>query len=187
MTTYAPYTTKADIEDYIGKTIDDVSDTSIDAWIKAMTLQIDKISNRDIYKTGTDTYKYDGDGTGITLIKDCHTITEVRVDDNPVAVLEYPSNKEYTSRIVLEGFFFSKGLQNVEVDAIHSMSKTLPEDIKFACTVLVAGIYNNRNSSGKEGTTEKIGNYSITYHSKKELTDLETAKLAISGYKRLAL
>lgn len=188
---YQAYTTKEEVENYLGVTIDASLNTQIATWIKAITLQIDKMANRDIYKTlpegETVTYKYDGDGTNIVLIKDCHTITEVRVGDMVVEPLQYPSNKPYVSRLILEDMIFPKGNQNVEVDATHSMAKELPEDIKLAATVMVAGIYNNRNSAGKVGTTERIGSYQVTYHNNAQVTDFETAKMAINGYKRIAI
>lgn len=191
MMEYKPYTTKEKVEAYLGVEIDNSLNVLVNAWIKAASQQIDKWANRDIFRAlpeaGTVTYKYDGDGSNLTLIKDCHSITEVRVNGVIRTPLEYPTNKRYVSRLMFDGEVFGVGKQNVEVDATHCMAQELPEDIELAATMLVAGIHNSRKFAGKEGTTEKIGNYSISYSDESKGAEIESAKSIAHSYRRISL
>lgn len=188
------YTTIEAVENYPLITIDEAYKGQVIDWIKAMSSQIDFMCNRSIAPVFTDsdvavveTYKYDGDGSDLLIISDCCEISEVTLDGKVIEVLEYPANKPYTSRIVLDGSYFTKGRQNVTVTGIQAMNTEVPEDIKFACTVLVAGIINNQKKLDKVGTTERIGNYSVTYRDDAQMKDFETAKNILAGYKRISL
>lgn len=183
------YTTKDAVENYLVKDIDDAFDLQLEEWIRGMSLHIDRACDRVIAKvpagevTHVETYKYDGDDTDTLFIKDCTDLSEVKVDGTVVSVIEYPANKTYTRKIKLADKVFTKGLQNVEVTGIQAMYKVVPEDIKFACTVLVAMIFQNQVNN-ERGTTERIGNYSITY-SDAQKSDVQTAKATIQAYKMI--
>lgn len=184
------YTTKEDIENYILKTIDDAFDAQLGEWIKAMSNYIEHVTKRRIYRETSETFKYDGDGSDLIVIGDCTDITEVKVDDRvmtrDVDYTTYPKNKGYTSRIaLLDGWRFTKGVNNIEVTARQSMASSIPADINFACTVLVAGIINNQLFNDKKGTTERIGGYSITYKEDKEVQDFSQVKNILAGYTRI--
>ena len=184
------YTTIAEVSQYLGITAPSESTpayTEMQNWIRAMSMQADNMANRKLCRTTETSIKYDAHGEEILVIDDCVDITEVTVNDIATEVLEYPTTKPYTSRIAVEGSYFPKGRQNVEVTAIHGMSKTVPYDVNFAVTVLVAGIYNSKEIAGKVGTTEKIGNYSVTYRAGQQSTDFDTAKKSLSSYRRIAL
>jgi hypothetical protein len=181
------YTTKEAVENYLLRNIDSSFNDQITEWIIAMSLQVDKICNRQMYRAEEETYVYDGDGTDMIMIKDCCDISAVTVDGVEKTVYKYPVNKEYASRIRLDGDTFTKGLQNVAVTGIQAMSATLQEDVKYACTVMVAGICNAQIFNEKQGTTERIGNYQITYKDDAQKTDYERAVSALSKYKRIAL
>lgn len=181
------YTDKASVENYILKDIDAAFDDQIANWILAMSRYIDRYCNRTIWREEEETFKYDGDGSDLMIIKDCIDPV-VSIDGVVTEVYKYPTTKEYTSRIVLDdGYKFTKGKQNVEVTGLQCMSLYLPEDIQFACTVLVGGIINNQEDQDKSGTTERIGNYSVTYKTKDQLKDFETAKQILNSYKRIAI
>lgn len=184
------YTTKEDIENYILKTIDDGFDAQLGEWIKAMSNYIEHTTKRRIYRQTAETFKYDGDGSDLMIIGDCNNITEVKLDGNvltrDVDYTTYPKNKSYISRIVLlDGLRFTKGINNLEVTAIQAMTNSLPSDINFACTVLVAGILNSQMYNDKKGTTERIGNYSITYKDDQQIKDFEQVKQILAGYTRI--
>lgn len=183
-----PYTTKVAVENYLLQTIDPSFVTQLDSWILAMSRWCDQFANRSLFDTASSIMLYDGDMTDITLIKDVIDISEVKMDGIVITdYLKYPQGKVYTSRIVLDGQYFSRGKQNISVTGIHAMSKVLPDDIKFACTVLVAGIINGSTIGSKKGSTEKIGGYSIAYKTDIEVSDFATAKQILSSYKRVAL
>lgn len=188
------YTTKEKVENYLLNTIDGSFADQIERWIEAMTKQIDLICNRSIAPEFTDsevaveeTYLYDGDGSNTLIIKDCCAISEVTVDGTPVTVYKYPANKSYALELKLNNAYFSKGFQNVAVTGVQAMHEEVPADIEFACTVLVAGIINNQKKLEKVGTTEKIGNYSITYREDAQKADYETAKATLKAYKRISI
>ena len=148
---------------------------------------MDNYCNRVLFDDVVQTFKYDGDGSDLIIIKDVCDITEVKVDNETVTYFKYPQNKPYASRIRLDGYKFPYGIENVSVTGIQAMSSTLKDDIKHACTVLVAGIHNAKNAQGKVGTTERINNYSITYKDEAQRIDFETAKATLASYKRIAL
>ncbi len=184
------YTTKEAVENYLVKTVDDAFDLQLTEWIKAMSKYIDDFCGRTIALvpvTGededdkTDTFLYDGDGTDTLFIKDCTDISEVKVGDDVVVPIEYPANKSYTRKLKLEDSCFTEGNQNVSVTGVHAMYTEVPDDIKFACTVLVGGICNNQVNKDK-GTTERIGNYAITYTDAQK-GDVDVAKNILNAYK----
>lgn len=179
------YTDIEAVEAYTGRTITDTAE--VERYIVAMTQAIDGFCNRVIFDDEVSTFTYDGDNTDLLIIKDVCNITEVTVDGISREFVKYPQNKPYASRLKLDGYRFTTGLQNVAVTGIHAMSDVLPEDVKFACTVLVAGILNNKDTQGKVGTTERMGAYSITYKEESQKTDFATAKASLSAYKRIAL
>lgn len=184
------YTTKEDIENYILKNIDDGFDGQLGEWIKAMSNYIENTTKRRIYRQTEETFKYDGDGSDLMIISDCNNISEVKLDGNvltkDVDYTTYPKNKSYSSRIVLlGGLRFTRGVNNLEITAIQSMTNSLPSDINFACTVLVAGILNSQMNNDKKGTTERIGNYSITYKDDQQIKDFEQVKSILAGYTRI--
>lgn len=181
------YTDKSTIENYLLKNIDSSYSTQIDSWIKAMSLYIDKVCNRVIYTDTPETFKYDGDGTNSLVIKDCNTITSIKVNGTETEVFKYPANKPYTNEIKLEMGIFPKGMQNISISAKQSLTSSLPEDIKLACTILVAGIINNQIFREKSGVSESIGDYAVTYQSKEQINDFNSVKMILSTYKRLAI
>lgn len=180
------YTTKALIENYLLKNIDASFNTQIDQWIVAMSRHIDKECKRNIWRDTEETILYDGDGTNLMIINDVIDPV-VELDGEVIEVFTYPTTKPYTSRIVRDQNCFTKGRQNVSVTGKQSMSDTLPDDIQFACTVLVAGIVRGQIFADKIGTTEKIGLYSITYKDVAQKNDIDTAMNIIKSYKRFTL
>lgn len=173
---------------YLGVTISEEDEEKVEEWIRAMSITIDNLANRVIQDDATQTFSYDGDGSNLLIIKDCVDISAVVVGSRDVTahIAKYPANKGYTSRIALkDGYRFEKGLLNVSVTAIQAMHEEVPADIKLACTILVAGIYNK--SEGAVGKSEKIGDYSVTYAEGDQETDFANAKRIISSYRRIAL
>lgn len=181
------YTNKESIENYLLKTIDDSFDVQLTEWIVAMSKHIDKACNRVIFRSTEETFLYDGDGTESLIIKDCVDISDVSIDGTSIEYFKYPANSEVATLIKRPTDIFPRGMQNVSVTGIQAHSNTLPADIKHACTVLVAGIINAQIFNEKDGITEKIGNYSVTYASKEQKADFQLAKSILSSYKRIAL
>jgi len=190
------YTDKTAVENYISKTIATEFNSQLDEWIAAMSLEMDNMSNCKLVadqpeESGADQqveFSYDGDGTDTLLIKTCTEISAVIIDDTERDdFVAYPANKDFKNKIRLPSGVFTRGLQNIGVTAIQAKFKTLPADIKFACTVLVAGIINNQITGAKNATSERIGNYTVTYDNEQGQKDFERAKRTISSHKVLTL
>jgi len=182
------YTTPEAVASYLGLPISsDLEDAIEESWIIAMSRYADRYAKRNLHREEVTTVLYDGDGSKLFLIKDVIDPV-VEIDGTVMTTYNYPTNKPYTSRLTLEeGYSFTKGKQNISVTGVHAMHLYLPEDIQLAVTILVAGIYNARTSQGKIGTTEKIGNYSVTYRTDAQKADFESAKEILSSYRRIAL
>lgn len=185
-----PYTSVESVCRYLG--IEAPSESSaeyqdFEAWILAMSRWIDRHTNRTIYRTEESTVLYDGDGSDMIMVRDV-VDPVVTIDGVEREVFSYPTNKTYTSRIRLgDGYKFTKGIQNVAVTGVHAMDIYLPEDVQQACTILVAGIYNAKSVQGKVGTSETIGEYSVTYKDAAQQADFGSVKTILAGYKRIAL
>lgn len=192
------YTDINAVEAYILQDISPDFEPKVAVWITAMSRYMDEVTKRTLCLIPTEehaelqTFSYDGDRSDLILVSDCHSIEEVTVEGAVVdldTIAKYPSNKPYTSRMAFkDGSKWPCGRQNVTVKAIHAMSGAdgiVPADIKFACTVLVGGICNNQINQG-EGTTERIGNYTITYDKSQE-ADVARAKDILSTYTRIAI
>lgn len=181
------YTTLADVKNYILKEVSPSFEPQIEIYIEAISRYMDKHCNRVLVDDTPKAIKYDGDGTSVLHIKDCCEITLVTLDGETVFPLKYPTNKDYASRLVLRDFVWTKGLQNVEVTGIHAMSADLPDDIRLACTILTGAICRFQLAGDKTGTTERIGNYQVSYSTPEQKAELEMAKNILSGYRRIAL
>lgn len=182
------YTDREAVENLLLQTIDASFYPQIEQWIEAMSRQADREANRTLCNNIEETYSYDGDNSNLLVINDCNSITSIIVDGKEVLekVRQYPQNKDYTSRIFFDGRF-PKGKGNVKVTGIHAMFKEVPADIKYACTVLVAGICRNQIFNEREGKTERIGNYSVTYKEGNEAAQIQTAKQTLLSYRRIAI
>lgn len=181
------YTTKADVEDYLGTTITGI-DAIVTSWIAAASRWIDDYCNRDIYNATESTTKYDGDGSDILHIKDTlQSGLTVTMDGISVSPLLYPTTKDYASRLVLDDSIWNCGKQNISVTGKISMFSALPDQVKMAATILVAGMYQARNSTGKVGTRETIGNYTVEYKEGAQTIDYQSAKTNLSALRRIAV
>lgn len=184
------YTDKEAIENYLVISIDPGFDSQITEWIEAMSAYIDLVTGRTFEVPTTDTTKkYDGNNTNCLLIDDVLEVTTVEIDDTSVDlddVLGYPANSTPKTRMVLKSNVFTQGLQNIEITGKFGYGTTIPQPIKWATTVLVAGIVNNAYQSEGEVQQETIGRYSVTYKSEKEINDFEEAKKIIKLYRKPA-
>lgn len=191
-TMQSPYSTVPSVCAYLGIEVPSESSdeyAEIEQYILAMSTHIDRMANRTIWREEEETFLYDGDGTDYLLIKDCIDPV-VEVDGVARTVYGYPQSKAYASRIKLEpGYRFTKGIQNVSVTGLQCMALYLPDDIEFACRVLVAGIYNTAHpdEDAKTLVSERIGNWQGTYKTDNEKSDYDRAKAIISSYRRIAL
>lgn len=180
------YCSRTDVANYLLTTIDSGFNSTVDGWITAMSRFMDSYTGRTLVSETTSTRKYDGNGTRELLIDEAIDITEVRVGTTTVTPLQYPANSDAKYQLMFESDVFTRGRQNVEVDATFARYNSLPEDIKFACTVLVAGIVNQNKDQNMAVKSEKIGQYQVTYQDEQHRADVKQAMMILDLNKRIA-
>jgi len=180
------YTDRTAVLNYLLLTAEASFTTQIDEWIAGMSRYMDHYTGRTLVQDTESTQKYDGNGTSELVIDDVHDIAEVTVFSTAVTPYEYPANTSRKNQLQLETNIFSRGKQNVSVRGKFGFYTALPDDLKFACTVLVAGIVNNNNKKTDEVKSEKIGAYSVTYKTDGERADYKRAMAILDMHKRLA-
>lgn len=194
------YTTEVDVENYLLTTIDpafmsgESGQTQVDKWIEGMSRAMDKKCNRTLVSDTPGTRKFDGNGKTSLMIDEVCDITAITVDGTNVlsSVYQYPIGEERTNELKMETQTFSKGLQNVEVAGIFAMHSAedvdaVPEDIRWACTVLVAGVVSASQNQNDAIKAEKVGNYSVTYSDPNQRKDYLMALDILKAYRRIAI
>jgi len=189
-----PLTTIEQVESYALITVEEFYDPTVQSFIDAVTSYIEKCTGRTFGDADTEASDklYDGNNTDEMFIDDASEVTDVKIGDDVLAstdYLVYPANRSPKTRIILPYRRFIPGRQNITVTAKWGYG-SVPDDISFATTVMVAGIINNQNSQdtdNKEIQSETIGRYSVTYKSgSSQAQDFLQAKEILKSYKRYA-
>lgn len=179
------YTDKTAVQNYTLTNIDASFDTQLTAYIAAMSEFANTRAGYPIYRTAPSTNTYDGNGESHLPISPVVSITEVQVDGAVVTPLQAPYNASYKTELILPGQCFTNDYANVTVTGIHAFSATLPEKIKWAVTVLVAGIVNQVNNQTEGVQSEKIGEYQVSYKDQAQRADYTLALKIIDSYRRV--
>jgi hypothetical protein len=193
------YCNISDIENYKLKEIDSVFESQVEAWIEAVSLMMDNMANRklvaEIIGSGDDyeTKYYDGDSTNNLFIDDAQEITELTISDefgdNPTTLTssEYAITPKTAphKKIILRDTYFPYGVQNITVKGNFGLFNEVPNDIRFACVVIVSGIINANDPANKDKTSVSIGNYSVSYDSDKGIADYSRALSIIDYYRKI--
>lgn len=180
------YTDKTAIQNYTLTNINVLLDTQLTEWIDGMSRFMDNHCGITLVGVApVVTRVYDGNGEGDLKIDSAYGITTVTVDGTAVTPLKYPSNSPRTYVLRLPGGAFTVGMQNVSVTGIFGRFNALPADLKFACTVLVAGIVNQSNKQTDGIKSEKVGEYQVTYKDEKERADFARAMQILDNYKKV--
>jgi hypothetical protein len=178
-----PYTDKTAVQNYSLTNIDGAFDVQLTAWITAMSRFMDQYTGRTLVQDTATTRMYDGNVDAELKIDDVNAITEVTVDDVVITPYTYPANSARKYLLRLQDDYFPIGMQNVAVTGKFGYFTALPEDIKFACTVLVVGIVNQSNKQTDGIASEKVGEYQVSYRTEKERADYSRAMQILDGYK----
>jgi len=183
----AKYSSKIEVENLALFEIEDEFDEQIDGWIESMSNYIDKFTGRtfSIDSDETEEKVYDGNGKDTLLVDDFVYLDSVTIDDEELDVLTYPNNTTPKFKIY-STTGFKKGKQNVKVTASWGYSEVPPEDIRFACTALVVGIIRSQIATEGDVTTERIGNYSISYTTK-DRDSVQTALDILKRYRKYSI
>lgn len=186
------YTDKTAIENYMLVDIDDSFNDQVDEWIEAIEEYIDHETGRDFTpadeEAATEDRTFDGDGTAILAIDPAIEVEEVRFSEtgDPIAAENYyttPVRKDTTTGIKLKHLVFPRGEQNVYIKANWGYA-AVPKDIKFAATVLVAGIIQNSWQAEGEVQSVTIGRYSVTYKNQSQINDFNRVSEILQYNKR---
>ncbi len=181
------YTDADAVKKYLLTTIDASFDTQIDAWIDAASRMIDGYCGLTVYDDAASTYTFNGTGEDFLIINSVYDVSEVKVDDVVVTPYLYPANSARKYHLELADGCFTTGRQNVSVTGIFARCKTLPADVKLACTILV-GVQVRANKDQSDNVLqEHIGDYRIMYKTDDQRSDIKRAFTMLDMYRPLAL
>lgn len=185
------YTTKIEVENYILEDIDASFISQIDKWISSVESFIDHYTGRNFIATPEpsegDPRYYDGSGKRELIIEDCLSISSITIDDEEVTANDwylYPSNGLPKTKVILKSNSFTRGNQNVVITGVWGYSSVVPDDIKLAATVFMAGIIAYANDPGAK--SETIGRYSVTYNDKVTWADHKQALDILDRYRKFS-
>jgi hypothetical protein len=192
------YCSLEDVENYIGKNVASNFQPQIEKWIESISLTMNNMANRKLVcdEMGSgdeyETRYYDGNGNSYLLIGDCHSVQEVVVSDTfgdnteTIDTIDYvlvPKIAPHRA-ISFRNIITPIGQQNVSITGNFGLFTTIPEDIRFACAVFVAGIIGANSPMAKDKGSESIGSYSVSYGSEKAKEDYITARNIVLSYRK---
>ena len=194
------YTTQQKVDDFLGK----ATGVSLTDYILSAQEYIEGFTGRIFKACGTASARlFDGMGKQELLIDDCIEITKVEVGNDQYGnsfteVLSTGTNRyiplpnNYSARripitkILLTQKIFDFGIQNERITAKWGYSEEAPADIMFVATVLVAGMFNAKNSVNGMNS-ETIGSYAVSYNNQEQLNAFKKALEILGRYKRTYL
>lgn len=191
----------------IGTYLDEsVAVDDVDQFILATQKFIEQLTGRVFKADSTaSTRDYDGNGRLEIIIDDCVSVTKVEWGTNQwadsyVTIGTSGIDRYYTlpannaalevpiRKIGLRTRVWTPGHANHRITAKWGWSTDVPDDIKHAATVIAAGMYNqNRGQDSGVITSEKIGQYSVSYSDQGGVNDYNQAKAILDGYKKLEI
>lgn len=181
------YCSVSDIENYTLTEVADYFEPQVEKWIEGVSRQFDRMANRtlvaDPVGSGEDypVRYFDGNGKRSLIVEDLVEVESVEVDDTEIEADPYPKLPPHWKLTASTGFPI--GEQNVKVTGRFGLFDEVPEDLRFACAVVVAGIIAAYGLDA-DVSSEKIGNYAVTYSTEKGASDYEAAKKTVLGYRR---
>lgn len=200
------YTSKLNIENYLLITIDPSFDSQVDSWIEDIESFIDEVTGRNfIADANASARLFSGTGEQELLIDDCVEIETLEtgndqygdnftvVDNNQgIKYLTLPENaldnRMPIKSLVLRHSVWNSGIKNHRITAKWGWSVNCPGDIVMVATTLVAHIYKFGRGGISDGVkSERIGNYSVSYQSDKDVQEFNNAMAVLNKYKKYEL
>lgn len=187
----AAYTDEATIEKYLLTDIDASFSAQIAEWISGVSTYIENYTGRTFVADTEATERlFEGGRSQKLLIGDCVAITKVEVGDQygeafteidaaDYQALPYNSTPKYS--IGLKRQTWGVGVHRITAKWGYSVA--CPLDIKFAATVLVAGIIWPQINPGGTKKSETIGNYSVSYQTDDGVADYKRACEILDTYR----
>lgn len=177
------YTTKENIEQYLGEEISN----NIDIYIFSAEKVIDNYTKRNFKADIEDTERlYDGNGKNELIIDPAISIESVEIDGEEKEFITYPYNELPIYKIILENDYFPADYKNVSITGKFGYSECAPADIIMCATILASKMYKGNIKT--DITAEKIGDYSINYKNDSgddTFKDLVAVKNILDSYKVL--
>jgi hypothetical protein len=168
------YTTIEQIENYLLTDIDLGFYDQIEDWIAMAEDYIEKETGRVFVADET---------ASVKLYDDAVEITSVKINGEEVKFYPYPVNKTPITKIAVAGKF-TKGKQNISVEARWGYSETVPHSIRQVATILVAGMIEKGLSSKGELRSVSLGQYSATFESGIRSRERQTFESVIKDKER---
>lgn len=162
----AHYTTADIVADFLGGSVEAVDIT------EAMLAFGDGYVDTNVgfsFRTGSATEKYDGEvrNQGSIYVKNYPiiAISEVKDGDDIIDPDDYVIYNDEGIIKLKEGAAFDIGLQNISITYDYGFSGSIPSEVVFLATILVAEIIENKlvNEEGGILKLEKIGDYTYEY------------------------
>lgn len=204
------YTTKENIETYLGISIDDSLDQWVDSLIDSCSKVVEGICNRKFTAdTAFVTRYYNGNGCTRVFIDDLIEIESLALDDETLSAnldfFLYPLNaaangepfnsiemalpistSQSNPRANMRTGTLTEGQRNIAISGKFGYATSVPSTIQFAVTKLAGSIIkeNISDTDLKEITSETIGQYSASYAKIKDVAyTMEIAEM-VSQYIR---
>ena len=195
------YIQKSQIENYLMTDIGNTFDTQIKDWISSAETYINNYTGRrNGFEELTASAKYyDGNGLREINIDECIEITSVEILESNSSDVEwtltegqendyiaYPYNEIPLYKIKLvntaEVGAFYKGKKRIKITAKWGYKSSVPEDIKLATTILVAGVVEQGLKGGKV-KNESLGDYSVAFEMMKDSPNMLSVNRILDNYK----
>ncbi len=180
------YCTLDDVKTLVPVEVEEAFEGQVEKWIEQQTRNIETLTQRVFIADEDFSVRvYDGRGGRELLVDEFVELNEVKIDDRVVEVFTYPANVLPKFKLWVENGI-NRGKQNVSVSAKWGYSEAVPEDIRFACAVLVAGIIHGQHKTEGDILKEKIGNYDVTYR-ENEVGLFTQAKDILNMYRKITI
>jgi len=185
------YCTIQDIENYLNVDIEASLEPQVLLWVEAMSNYVSLQTNREWLADSSASERfYNGNGCQSMEVDEFIEVSNVYLGDSfgenfeeETSYITHPYNSTVKNTFVLQSNFFPKTIKSVKINAKWGYGAEVPEDIKLATSILVAGVYNNQRGSSGEIKSEKIGNYNVSYETNTQKDDFEKAKTIIDSRK----
>jgi hypothetical protein len=197
------YTSETKMEAFLNVSI--VSGAADDAINEAVAL-IDQITGRNFIADNTASARYFDGSSGNELdIDECTAISKVEWSmdewgdfreeiaaggsDGYYLLPNNAAARGIPIKIVkLRSRYWIEGVANHKITAKWGFSTAVPSGIELAATILASGIYMyNRGGGSGNVSSERIGNYSVTYADLQGWDALDRAKSILQSYRKFII